>query len=165
VLAVADRVAVLVRGRVRQVGTPSEIYRQPAHLDVARLVGDPPLNLLEGDIVSDAGGLWLRHSAFALSLPAPLQQRLAASRNGTRAVLGLRPAEIGLALDRRTDVTARVWVWEPLGRYGILSVRLGEDLVKLKAPRGLSFRPGDPVTLDLHRAEPLLFDPVEGTPL
>ena len=165
VLAVADRVAVLVQGRVRQVGTPSEIYRQPAHLDVARLVGDPPLNLLEGDLVSGAGGLSLRHPAFALPLPAPLQQRLAAARHGTRAVLGLRPAEIGLAVDGDTGVPAPVWVWEPLGRYGILSVRLGEDIVKLKVSRGLRFHPGDAVSLDLHGAEPLLFDPVEGTAL
>jgi ABC-type sugar transport system ATPase subunit len=163
VLAVADRVAVLVQGRLRQVGTPSELYRQPAHLDVARLVGDPPLNLLEGDIVSvPCGGLCLRHDAFTLRLPAPLQQRLAAARHGTRAVLGLHPAEIGLA---DAGVAARVWVWEPLGRYGILSVRLGEDIVKLKVPRGLRFQPGDTVMLDLHAAEPLLFDPAEGTAL
>ena len=164
VLAVADRVAVLVQGRVRQVGTPSEIYRRPAHLDVARLVGDPPLNLLEGDLVSGADGLCLRHHAFALPLPAQLQQHLANAR-ATRAVLGLRPAEIGLAVAGGTGVPARVWVWEPLGRYGILSVRLGEDVVKLKVPRGLRFHPGDTVTLDLHGAEPLLFDPAEGTAL
>ena len=69
VLAVADRVAVLVQGRVRQVGAPSEIYRQPAHLDVARLVGDPPLNLLEGDLVSGAGGLCLRHTRSPCPFP------------------------------------------------------------------------------------------------
>ena len=165
VLAVADRVAVLVQGRVRQVGTPSEIYRQPAHLDVARLVGDPPLNLLEGDLVSGADGLCLRHHAFALPLPARLQQRLATARHATRAVLGLRPAEIGLAVAGVTGVPARVWVWEPLGRYGILSVRLGEDMVKLKVSRGLRFHPGDTVSLDLHGAEPLLFDPAGGTAL
>jgi ABC-type sugar transport system ATPase subunit len=164
VLAVADRVAVLVQGRVRQVGTPSEIHRRPAHLDVARLVGDPPLNLLEGDLVSVAGGLCLRHDAFALPLPARLQQRLA-TRHVTRAVLGLRPAEIGLAVAGSAGVAARVWVWEPLGRYGILSVRLGEDIVKLKVPRGLRFHPGDTVSLDLHGAEPLLFDPAAGTTL
>jgi ABC-type sugar transport system ATPase subunit len=165
VLAVADRVAVIVQGRVRQVGTPSEIYRQPAHLDVARLVGDPPLNLLEGDLVSGAGGLSLRHHAFALPLPERLRQRLATGRHGPRAVLGLRPAEIALAVDAGTGVAARVWVWEPLGQYGILSVRLGEDIVKLKVPRRLRFHPGDPVTLDLHGTDPLLFDAAEGTAL
>ena len=81
VLAVADRVAVLVQGRVRQVGTPSEIYRQPAHLDVARLVGDPPLNLLEGDLVSGAGCLCLRHARVR---PAP-SARDSGSASGPRA--------------------------------------------------------------------------------
>ena len=62
-------------------------------------------------------------------------------------------------------MVASVWVWEPLGRYGILSVRLGEDLVKLKVPRGLRFQPGETVGLDLAAAEPLFFDPVEGAAL
>jgi ABC-type sugar transport system ATPase subunit len=115
--------------------------------------------------VSGAGGLSLRHRAFALRLPPPLQQRLATARHGTRAVLGLRPAEIGLAVDGATGVPARAWGWEPLGRYGILSVRLGEDMVKLKVSRSLRFHPGDTVALDLHGAEPLLFDPAGGTAL
>lgn len=109
--------------------------------------------------MSGAGGLCLRHHAFALPLPAQIQQRLATARHGTRAVLGLRPAEIGLAVAAETGVAARIWVWEPLGRYGILSVRLGEDIVKLKVPRGLRFHPGDTVSLDLDGAELLLCSP------
>src|SRR5687768_8159453 len=41
-LAIADRVAVLVEGRILQVAPPAEIYRRPATVEVARLVGDPP---------------------------------------------------------------------------------------------------------------------------
>jgi multiple sugar transport system ATP-binding protein len=165
VLAVADRVAVLVEGRVRQLGAPAEIYRRPSHLDVARLVGDPPLNLVEGALAEEAGALSFRHEAFTVRLPDSLVQRLTASRRGTRAVLGLRPAEIAVARDGGPGATARVWVWEPLGRYGILSVRLGEDLVKLKVARGPRFDVGETVRLDLSAAEPLLFDPVEGRAL
>jgi multiple sugar transport system ATP-binding protein len=164
-LAVADRLAVLVKGRVRQVGAPAEVYRRPAHLDVARLMGDPPLNLLAGDLVSGAGGLCLRHHAFALSLPARLQARLVASRHGARAVLGLRPAEIRLAAPGASGVAGTVWVWEPLDRHGILSVRVGDDIVKAKVARGGGFQPGEAVMLDLAAAEPLLFDPADGTAL
>jgi putrescine transport system ATP-binding protein len=164
-VAVADRVAVLVRGRVRQVGTPDEVYRRPATLDVARLVGDPPLNLLRGEVVRADGGLAFRHAGLVQPLPAPVARRLEIGNAERPAVLGLRPAEIGLARDLASGVAASVWVWEPLGRYGILSVRLGEDLIKLKVPRGLRFQPGEIVRLDFTAAEPLLFDPVEGVAL
>ena len=165
VLAVADRVVVLVEGRVRQVGAPAEVYRRPAHLDVARLVGDPPLNLLEGDLLDEDGALFFRHEAFALRLPDPLAARLKASSPGTHVVLGLRPAEVAVVRDGAPGATARVWVWEPLGRYGILSVRLGDDVVKLKVARGPRFDAGDTVRLDLASAEPLLFDAVDGLAL
>jgi len=164
-MAVADRVAVLVRGRLRQVGTPDDVYRRPATLDVARLVGDPPLNLLRGEVVREGGALAFRHAGLVLPLPASVARRLELGDADRQAVLGLRPAEIALARDGAAGVAASVWVWEPLGRYGILSVRLGEDLIKLKAPRGLRFQPGETVVLDFAAAEPLLFDPVEGAAL
>jgi ABC-type sugar transport system ATPase subunit len=160
VIAVADRVAVLVGGRIRQVGTPAEIYRRPAHLEVARLVGDPPLNLLEGDLAVGDGGLVFRHPALTLPLPAALRHRLAARRTA-RVVLGLRPAELRVG-PSAASVPTRVWVWEPLGRYGILSVRLGDDVVRLKVERGRSFQPGEALTLDPGGAEPLLFDATHG---
>jgi ABC-type sugar transport system ATPase subunit len=160
VLAVADRVAVLVAGRIRQVGAPAEIYRRPAHLDVARLVGDPPLNLIEGELAVRDGSLVFRHPALTLPLPDALRHRLAAPRTA-RVVLGLRPAELRVG-PAAAAVPARVWVWEPLGRYGILSVRLGDDVVRVKTERGRSFQPGEAVTLDPGGAEPLLFDGTHG---
>jgi ABC-type sugar transport system ATPase subunit len=165
VLAVADRVAVLVGGRVRQAGTPAEIYRRPAHVDVARLVGDPPMNLLEGTLEAGEGGLRFRHPAFSLPLPRALAARVEAGGPGARVVLGLRPAELRPGRGAASGAPGRVWVWEPLGRYGILSVRLGEDLVRLKVERGIPFKAGEPVTVDLDAAEPLLFDGVRGVAL
>ena len=162
VLAVADRVVVLIRGKVRQIGIPHEIYRRPGHLDVARLVGDPPCNLLEGSLEAGPGGLEFRHPGFRLPLPPALAAHVAAARRRDRVVLGLRPAELRLGPQ---GVAARVWVWEPLGRYGILSVRLGDEVLRLKVERGRSFAPGEPVSIELGVAEPLLFDASEGVAL
>ena len=49
-LSVADRVAVLIGGRIEQVDTPMRVYLTPASVKVARLLGDPPTNLLEGEL-------------------------------------------------------------------------------------------------------------------
>src|SRR6267143_4184243 len=58
-LSLGDRIAVFDRGRIRQVGTPEAIYRDPRDLFVARFVGDPAINLIEGEFAaadSTAGG-------------------------------------------------------------------------------------------------------------
>jgi multiple sugar transport system ATP-binding protein len=166
-LAVADRVAVLVAGRVAQVAPAAEIYRRPATVDVARLVGDPPMNLLEGEVIQEDGVVRFRHAAFGMALPPAQATRLAGGARVERAVLGLRPAEIRVGdgevrrpVEGLRSISARgeAWVWEPLGKHGILTVRLEGDLLKVKVPRTARWAPGDPVALDLGAAEPVLFD-------
>lgn len=48
-MGLGDRIAVMYRGKVRQVGTPQEIYNKPADTFVATFLGSPPMNLLERD--------------------------------------------------------------------------------------------------------------------
>jgi len=122
-------------------------------------VGDPPLNLLEGELVAGASDLQFRHPALTLSLPDDLRQRLEAGSAGPRVVLGLRPAALRIGPG---GAPARVWVWEPLGRYGILTVRFGDDRVRLKVERRQAFQPGDVVTLHQGSEEPLVFDATHG---
>ena len=50
-MAISDRIVVMFGGRIRQVGTPDEIYRDPADLDVARFLSQPHLNTVSADIL------------------------------------------------------------------------------------------------------------------
>ena len=50
VMAISDRVAVVIDGAIAQTGTPDEIYNRPASLAVARVIGSPPMNFFEGVI-------------------------------------------------------------------------------------------------------------------
>jgi ABC-type sugar transport system ATPase subunit len=159
-LAVADRVAVLVAGRVVQTATPAEVYRRPATLDVARLIGDPPMNLLAGALVEERGTLRFRHPAFALVVPASIRPKLERERAGG-VVLGVRPSDIRV-LESGSATRAEVWIWEPLGKFDILTVRLGEDVVKLKVPKSRGWAPGEIVSVDLGAADPVLFDAATG---
>jgi len=165
VLAVADRVAVLVAGQVVQLGSPAQIYRRPATVEVARLVGDPPMNLLSGSLDEVAGQLLFRHAAFNLVLPASVRPRVEAAARRDGAVIGLRPSDVAVVPGDAASVRGTVWVWEPLGKYGVLSVRLSaDDVVKVKVPRGARFEPGEAVALELS-GEPALFDGATGAAL
>ena len=64
-LSLGSRVAVFRKGQLRQIGTPEAIYNDPRDLFVARFVGDPAINLIEGEIALDNGRARFREQASA----------------------------------------------------------------------------------------------------
>ncbi len=68
-MTMADRVAVLRRGVLQQVGTPREVYDDPGTLFVAAFLGTPRTNLLEGAIYADAGKVVVDLGSQVLVLP------------------------------------------------------------------------------------------------
>ena len=161
-LSIADRVVVLVGGHVQQMGTPQEIYRHPANTEVARLVGDPPMNLLTGTLGKENGTLFFHHPAFRISLGESFRTGLEARAKGEKITLGIRPTEINVLEDLGDGHTGEVYVFEPFGKYIILSVRLGGDVIKVKTSHLRLYQPGEKVRLQFEQANLLAFDPVAG---
>ncbi|HEX3983304.1 MAG TPA: ABC transporter ATP-binding protein [Acidisoma sp.] len=89
-MALGDRIAVLIDGHIVQLNTPEEVYAAPASVAVARLFGDPPLNLLPCRPAAAPGGLTLRVLGLDLMLP------MAADIADRDALLGLRPESIAI---------------------------------------------------------------------
>lgn len=85
-MALGDQIAVLEEGRIRQIGTPAEIYQRPASMQIARLFGDPVINIL--DVVPEAVDGQCR--AVLSGVPVPLTPGLAGAA-GKECILGLRP--------------------------------------------------------------------------
>ena len=92
-MALGDRVAVLIGGRVVQVDGPEQVYDAPASTAVARLFGDPPLNL--APCRPTPGNDGLRVQALGLDLGLPLPAALA----GKDALLGMRPEDIQVSAE------------------------------------------------------------------
>src|SRR5260370_42136800 len=69
-MAIADRIAVLVNGHFEQVATPEEVYAAPASVAVARLFGDPTINLAEILPFEEHGGLFALGSGATVRLAA-----------------------------------------------------------------------------------------------
>jgi iron(III) transport system ATP-binding protein len=87
-LSLADRIAVLVGGQVRQVGTPREIYRRPWDRFVADFVGET--NFLEGEVLrADAGAAWVRTAAGEFQ--GALSPATFMPLEGARVTLSIRP--------------------------------------------------------------------------
>ena len=69
-LAMADRMAVMEAGRIRQVGTPSDIFHRPANVFVANFIGSTPMNLLPARVASTTAGTHLLLGDVRLPVPA-----------------------------------------------------------------------------------------------
>ena len=65
-MTLASRIVIFDKGRIQQVGTPSEVFNQPANLFVAAFIGMPSMNLLEGNAQSENGEILLKGAGFSI---------------------------------------------------------------------------------------------------
>lgn len=164
-LAVAHRVAVLMDGRLQQVGAPMEVYLRPRTLDVARFVGEPEMGVVQA-MVTDAGGrVWLDLAGHRLPVAAP-----AAAPLVDRTVdVGVRPHEVHPPGTRSASsdavvVTAAVTGTEALGRHVVATVAVRGGVLRWDgAPTGT--RVGDVIDLVVDPRRVHLFDTSTGVAL
>ena len=127
-LALGDRIAIVHRGRVEQVGTPSQVFRRPLNRLVAESLGDPPMNFLTGTITIDQNQSMLATGDWRIPLPESPRIR---GSFGKEVCLGLRPQHIRLERDRPDtpfSLSSKFFVQELLGDRAVVSVAVGDRL-------------------------------------
>jgi multiple sugar transport system ATP-binding protein len=160
-LSVADRVAVLVEGRLHQFDTPEIIYTQPATIDVARLVGDPGMNLLPGSLVHINDVLHFRTESISLKLSDEIRIRLEARSKVDDVVLGIRATDIEVAENETGDTCrAEVYSFEPFGKYEILTIKFDGSTIKAKLFKSIKSKVEDVMNIRLCPENATLFDSV-----
>jgi multiple sugar transport system ATP-binding protein len=100
-LALGDRIGVLVNGKFQQIDSPSGIYRNPRSREVARLFGDPPINLFEVTPLAADGGQAVEIGGQRLALPDARADLL-----GQACVLGVRPEDVVFSTEPRPGALA-----------------------------------------------------------
>ncbi|WP_293576579.1 sn-glycerol-3-phosphate ABC transporter ATP-binding protein UgpC [Phaeobacter sp.] len=150
-MTLADKIVVLRAGRVEQVGSPMELYSNPANRFVAGFIGSPSMNFLEGHV--DGGAVIvpaLEGRAIQTSVQLPNQ--------GEKVLVGLRPQHLTVdAGDSRLILDLR----ERLGgvSYDYLTTPTGEKIIV--ETRGDEAHPeGTSVTLAFDDADAYFFDAV-----
>ena len=117
-MTLGDRVVVMSDGLIQQCAAPLTIYNQPVNRFVASFLGSPPMNLINGRLVGDAGPLRFEGAGLSLDL-TPEQTQALAGHAGDAVTLGVRPEAFALAggdaQATMRAVTLRVDVVEPLG--------------------------------------------------
>lgn len=159
-LSMGDRLAVMTDGRFLQVGPPEEIYERPATITVARFVGEPPMNLLDGELVEDGGTVTFRTDGA--SVPVEPEPGWVLRRRAGPAVLGIRPEDVEVAAPGMPGIPATVSVVESQGDVAFLYAEGPSGLLQVEVAPDVGLRDAERVTLAAAEGALHLFDPADG---
>ena len=121
-MTLADRIVIMEKGAIQQIGAPDQIYNDPTNTFVANFIGSPPMNLIEGTMT---GGVFTAPGVRVEGLPA---------RHDGKVTLGVRPEDC--MVDGETpSLCGAVYGVEPTGDMTFLSVKAGDQLIEVKADR------------------------------
>ena len=132
-MTMADRVAVMRDGRLQQVGAPLEIYNRPANAFVAGFLGNPSMNLIEVEVSEGR----VCHPRFSIEARG--------ARLSGPAILGQRPEDMSVVNSDEGDFDGEVYTAELLGDSVLVTTRLGDELMAVKADKSISVRMGESV--------------------
>jgi multiple sugar transport system ATP-binding protein len=155
-LSMGERVVVLSKGRVLQVGAPREVYLAPASPAVARQLGQPPINLIP---VERRAEYWCAADGTKLLAVATVDTRRVGAAN--RAELGIRPEHVAPIGGRNP---AEVAVVEDAGPHRILLLRFAGTEIHVVVRRDFAAAPGGTLTPLLDPVHALLWPAREAQP-
>jgi multiple sugar transport system ATP-binding protein len=176
-MTLADKIVVLNRGRIQQIGDPQTIYASPANQMVASFLGSPPMNILPAIYQNNGFDV----SGQLLTIPVVVKEK-SQLRQGHSYDLGIRPEHIfiheppsGFTVAYGADSPSRqagnesqliveVKLVEPLGRETLIRAGLPGSAVVLNIQVGsdVRLRPGDRLSLQLDLNHLFVFDPKTG---
>jgi len=164
-MTLADRIVVMNRGRIEQVGTPHELYSAPVSQFVAGFIGSPEMNFLDAVVDQAAGTCGL---TFSDGSRLSLGDVRAGLESGRPVTLGVRPEHLRLAdpadaLD--SQLRGVIEVVEPLGADMLVHVAVAGRTVIARVAAEAVVRVGDAIQLTVDRTRAHLFAPATGLAL
>ncbi len=136
-LAMADRMAVMESGHIRQIGTPAEVFQRPANTFVASFIGSTPMNLLDGVVRGDT----LEVAGCKVAVPAAAEGRLS---DGGKIVYGVRPEYMTYSAEPADGALGgKVSIVENLGASHLVTLDVNDVNVQAVVPEGSEPAVGD----------------------
>ncbi|MBU1612395.1 MAG: sn-glycerol-3-phosphate ABC transporter ATP-binding protein UgpC [Proteobacteria bacterium] len=167
-MTLADRIVILKDGYIQQVGTPVEVYEKPANVFVAKFIGNPSMNILQGMVAIVDGERCVRAGKKSLF---PLGENWGHLADGQPVLAGLRPDAIKMgdrveALPTKWQCSAEVVLSETLGGHSLLELVVDGEHAMLAEVEGRVLPScGETVPIGFEFDRMVLFDPETGTAL
>jgi multiple sugar transport system ATP-binding protein len=153
-MTMADRIVVMNNGVVEQMGSPLDLYDNPANIFVAGFIGSPSMNLIKGKIKGGAKPSFITEGGVTLPLATAPK-----STDGMSAVYGIRPEHLELG---GKGLAAEVSVLEPMGSETQVFAKLGGQKIVGVFKQRLKVKPGETIKLSPQLDAVHLFDVATG---
>ncbi len=163
-MALGDRIAIINKGKVVQIGTGDEIYYMPCNEFTAQLMGDPQINIIPAAISRTPDGyaaaVEVGKETITLALPEDRAVFAKIAESGmTKTELGIRPQHISYSFEPKEGYfRAMVYSYESIGNKSVISAECGDYQVRMIAPNGLNVKIDSEIYLKLGLDRSILFD-------
>ena len=133
-MAMADKIAILDKGKIQQYDTPQMLYHHPKNLFVAHFMGNPPMNFIDAEITNDNGKLYLHSDEFHVVIREDMEGYLKEAI-GKKVVLGVRSHQVDVVFENKESyIPVHVRMVENLGKEIMISGYVGNAFVRITLP-------------------------------
>ncbi|MGI6395349.1 MAG: ABC transporter ATP-binding protein [bacterium] len=153
-MTLADRIVVLDKGILQQVGTPAELFDSPANVFVAKFIGSPSMNILPLSVDKKEGTTTL----FAEGIELKLSLNFDLSEEKT--IVGIRPQDFFIAKEKG-EISGTIEIVEQLGRESLVHIKLSDKVkiaAELETAATKDFNAGEKISLNVKHDKIHLFD-------
>ncbi|MBM3709716.1 MAG: ABC transporter ATP-binding protein [Actinobacteria bacterium] len=146
-LALSDRMMILRKGKIEQIGIPEEVYYKPKVDFVGRLVGEPPMNMIDGEIIKENGNVLFSVGKYFKILlkveQAKSAGKVAKLENGKLMTrLGIRCEDINLGMQKISENSFQLPVFAVLheAESSVISFELDNTFIHARTTQDEAFR-------------------------
>ncbi len=149
-MVLADQVAVLHNGKIESVDSPISMYKNPKDVWVAGFIGNPPMNLINGELIDERT---FSFEGYKVKIPTSISKRI--KTNKGKVTLGIRPEDIVVG---DGNIKAIVKLVEPLGSQTLLQVTVGKNDLNVVVFQNSSIELNKPISLNLSSDNLVIFN-------
>lgn len=162
-MSLGDRLVVLNKGLIQQIGKPHDVFATPANVFVAKILGHPQINLVNCKIQNTSGQLRVYSTDGRLSVDVSGSLAEVVNKgNYGNLLVGIRPLHMHVvdpSVPSQNACEGSVYVYERLGTKGVLTVQVGEQRMDVLTPIDHDFKIDEPVKIAVEADQIVLFDP------
>lgn len=156
-ITLGDHIIVLKDGEIVQYGTKEEIFDRPADSFVGKIIGDPPMNLIPGNIITNSDGSFFKIDNIDNG-KIKLNDTLIDTLSSEKVSIGIRPHKIDLTTSIGDGIQAEIYSVERDGIDFLISIRVADGIYKTRFNERKSFKIGEKVWVKFNLKGACLFD-------
>ena len=167
-MTLGQRICVMNRGRIEQIGPPLEVYDHPVSEFVAGFIGTPPMNFFKGEVREKEDEMYFTTKGIDIRLDRRIREAVKAHTKAPRVTFGIRPESLTImekgqkASPNSAVFNTQVEIVEKLGDEQLIYCRSGDTSFTAKADSHKAVEPKQPLALSLSMDASHIFTPETG---